>query len=177
MAWTAPMTAVANAVFTAAQFNTHVRDNLLETAPAKATTVNSYFVSNGANSIGERIPGHATVATSQTTTSTTYTDLTTVGPVVNVDTGTKALVFLKASILNATSGTLTHMGFAVSGTSTIAASDAFSIDGTTTTAFRIGGAFIVTGLTPGTNTFTAKYRVSAATTGTFADRDLIVLPF
>lgn len=37
MAWTAPMTASANGTLTAAQFNTHVRDNLLETETAKAT--------------------------------------------------------------------------------------------------------------------------------------------
>ena len=32
------MTAVSGSVYTAAQFNTFVRDNLNETAPAKATT-------------------------------------------------------------------------------------------------------------------------------------------
>lgn len=37
MAWTAPLTAALNGTLTAAQFNTHVRDNLLETEAAKAT--------------------------------------------------------------------------------------------------------------------------------------------
>ena len=37
MAWTAPMTAVSGSVLTAAQWNTNVRDNLLETAPANCS--------------------------------------------------------------------------------------------------------------------------------------------
>jgi hypothetical protein len=51
MAWTAPMTAVSGAAFTAAQFNTHVRDNLLETGPAKVTGSNQFLISNGPNSL------------------------------------------------------------------------------------------------------------------------------
>jgi hypothetical protein len=54
--WSAPMTAVANSTFTAAQFNQYVRDNLNETAPAKATSAGSYFVADGVNSIAERTP-------------------------------------------------------------------------------------------------------------------------
>src|SRR5690606_12967068 len=44
MAWSAPMTAVSGSVFTAAQFNQFVRDNLNETAPARATTAGAHFV-------------------------------------------------------------------------------------------------------------------------------------
>ena len=76
MAWTAPMTAVANAVFTAAQFNTHVRDNLLETAPAKATTTGGYFVATGTNTIVQRVASVASNAS-----STVFT------PVINHSTG------------------------------------------------------------------------------------------
>ena len=54
MAWSAPMTAVANSTFTAAQFNQYVRDNLNETAPALATAAGSYFAADGINSIAER---------------------------------------------------------------------------------------------------------------------------
>ena len=39
MTWTAPMTAVAGAVYTAAQWNTSIRDNLNETAVAKALSL------------------------------------------------------------------------------------------------------------------------------------------
>ena len=43
------MTAVASSVFTAAQFNTFIRDNLNETSPAKATTAGAYFTVSGTN--------------------------------------------------------------------------------------------------------------------------------
>ena len=64
MAWSAPMTAVANTVFTAAQFNQHVRDNLNETAPAKATASGGYFVATGVNAIAQRFADSATDLTS-----------------------------------------------------------------------------------------------------------------
>lgn len=48
------MTAVTNATFAAAEFNTHVRDNLNETAPAKATVTNRLIITNGANAVREQ---------------------------------------------------------------------------------------------------------------------------
>lgn len=181
MAWTAPMTAVANAIFTAAQFNTHVRDNFLETAPAKATTAGGYFVTTGTNSISERVTATALVATDQSTSSTTYTDLTTAGPAVTVTTGTRALVAIKAGMWNATLANQCKMSWAVSGASTVAGADARAINtaliGTTASAtFRIGSVFLQTGLTAGSNTFTAKYASSAASAAHFLDRDIVVIP-
>lgn len=175
MAWSAPMTAVANTVFTAAQFNQFVRDNLNETAPAKATTAGSYFVSTTLNAIVERIPDEDMVATSQTTTSTSYTDLATVGPTVTVTTGTTALVGLYNTNVN-TGVTSSLMSFAVSGASSIAANDNTAIGIAGTSGVREGGVFLFTGLTPGSNTFTAKYRVGAGT-GTYVDRRIWVMPF
>jgi hypothetical protein len=179
MAWTAPMTAVANAVFTAAQFNTHVRDNLLETSPAKATTAGSIFVATGTNAIAERTPATALVATSQATTNTSYTDLATVGPAVTVTTGVAALVHINCSLFNATATNGSFMSYAVSGASTVAASDSRSlsiINNGTVTGNSYGISFLQTDLTPGSNTFTAKYRSTAATNATFADRNIIVVP-
>lgn len=179
MAWTAPMTAVANAVFTAAQFNTHVRDNLLETAPAKATGASSFIVTSGVNAIAERTPITANVATSQSTSSTGYTDLATVGPAVTANTGTKALVHFNASLSNATATNISYMSFAVSGASTVAASDTKSlsiVNNGTVVGNSHGITFLQEGLTPGSNTFTAKYRSSAATNATFADRNILVIP-
>ena len=102
MAWSAPMTAVANATFTAAQFNQYVRENLNETAPAKATTSGGYFVADGVNSIAERFATGNTDLNSGTTTSTTFTDLTgaAIGPTVTVTTGTMALVFIHGQMGN-----------------------------------------------------------------------------
>lgn len=55
MAWSTPITAVSGTILTAAQWNTHVRDNLLETMPAKATTADRMFVTTGPNSIAQNV--------------------------------------------------------------------------------------------------------------------------
>lgn len=55
MAWSAPMTAVAHSIFPAADFNQYVRDNLLETAPAKVESPNFLFSTARTNSI-ENVP-------------------------------------------------------------------------------------------------------------------------
>ena len=181
MAWSAPMTAVANATFTAAQFNQYVRDNLNETAPAKATTSGGYFVADGVNSIAERFATGNTDLNSGTTTSTTFTDLTgaAIGPTVTVTTGTMALVFIHGQMGNSGTGSA-RMAYDVSGATTIAAADnrgnaVFGVAGVTiatgTAVLHFGGV----ALTPGSNTFTAKYRVSSGT-GTFSARRISVLP-
>lgn len=177
MAWTAPMTAVSGVVWTAAEFNAHIRDNLLETMPGKATAANRMFVSNGLNAIAERVPTQATVATSQTTTSTSYTDLATVGPAVTVTTGTKALVWFGAEMSHS-SNAEASCSVAVSSATTVAASDNWRCMQSGTTAgnpnrFLVGHLF--TGLTAGSNVFTMKYRTPSGT-ATFVNRDIIVLP-
>lgn len=173
------MTAVSGATFTAAQFNQYVRDNLNETAPAKATAASQLFVSTGANAITTRVPSQASVATAETTTSTSYTDLATVGPRITVTTGTIAFCWFAASHAHSLSDNETASSVAVSGASTVAASNSWehSVDGVTANNFVRGGSFhIFTGLTPGTNVFTMKYRLGATGTATFRDREMGVLP-
>ena len=51
MAWTSPRTWTACEIVTATLLNTHVRDNLLETAPAKVTTKGDLVVATGANAL------------------------------------------------------------------------------------------------------------------------------
>lgn len=172
------MTAVANTIFTAAQFNTHVRDNLNETAPAKATTSGSLFVATGTNTIAERIPSGQFTAAAETTTSTSFVDLATVGPSVTVTTGTKAFVYLRAGMENSAANSACHMAFDISGATTSAS----SLNRAITTAglgaasrMRIGAGIFVDFLVAGSNTFTAKYSVSA-NTGTFVTRELSVIP-
>ncbi|MDT0387802.1 hypothetical protein [Streptomyces dubilierae] len=176
MAWSAPMTAVASSVFTAAQFNTFLRDNLNETAPAKATTAGGHFAVSDTNEISERVSATASVLMSETTTSTSYTDLATVGPTVTVETGPAALVAVHGAIDNSGAGS-SRMSYAVSGVSTIAEADNRGIG-----VYGVAGAGIVasavvlhTDLTPGINTFTAKYRVASGT-GTFNSRRIVVFP-
>lgn len=170
------MTAVSNTVFTAAQFNTHVRDNLNETAPAKATAAGRIFVTTGVNSIAERPLETAAVSTSETTTSVTYANLATVGPSVTITTGPAAIVWASCFIQNNTAGASSHMSFAVSGATTIASTDvdALRFNAATVGDFMRAGFTAKVTLTPGSNTFTMQYRVSGGI-GTFANRSLTVM--
>jgi hypothetical protein len=178
MTWTAPMTAVANTVFTAAQFNTHIRDNLNETAPAKATAAGTLFVGAGVNSIAERVPSTNAVTTSESTGSTSYTDVTTPGPAVTVTTGTKAIVIVTSLVQNSTSGQNAYASYAVSGASAISATDDRAVlitAAATNQTLRASSAYMETGLTAGSNTFTMKYRVTGGT-GSFQNRRITVIP-
>ena len=116
----------------------------------------------------------AQVLTSQTTTSTSYTDLATAGPAVTVTTGTSALVIITAYLQNS-GGNLTYASFAVSGATTSAATDDRLIAQTTANGMVCSRPQKITGLTAGSNTFTMKYRVAAGT-GTYAYRDIVVIP-
>ena len=119
------------------------------------------------------------MATSQTTTSTTYTDLATAGPAVTVTipASGQALVTVTAGLNNSTDGVATIMSFAISGATTRAAADATSLQSQANSVdvFQISATYFVSGLTAGSNTFTAKYRV-AGTTGRFVNRSIIVVP-
>jgi hypothetical protein len=178
MTWNAPMTAVSNTAFTAAQFNTNVRDNLLETAPAKATASGQVFVATGTNAIAARSPAGATVAASQTTASVTYADLTTVGPSVTVTTGTAAYVAIQCRMANGTANSQCYASWSVSGATTVAASNTTAIICENATAGNIqrhGVFHYQSGLNPGSNTFTMQYHTDVGT-GTFSDRHIAVIP-
>lgn len=54
MVWTAPVTFVANDVLTAAQLNTFLGENMMETAPGKATRENRLICATGVNALEER---------------------------------------------------------------------------------------------------------------------------
>lgn len=173
------MTAVANAAFTAAQFNTHVRDNLLETMPAKATTDGQYAVATGANAIAMRKASSALASPVQTTSSTTYTSAS--GPSVTVTTGQTALVIASAALTIDTNSESAFYSVDVSGATTITANDnrALSV-GRYTSAFLIAASHVTlfTALTPGSNTFAGHVRVTnAAATASYNDRRIVVVPF
>lgn len=177
------MTAVANATFTAAQWNTNVRDNLLETEGAKATTRGRYFVTTAANAIAERSWYMNYNTTIQSTTSTSYADLSTSGPSVTSTTGTSAIVFWHCKMGNTTSGQSVWCSPEVTGATTVAASDTWAVmfDGmsaATSSDNQQGqaGFHRFTSLTAGLNTFKMKYRVSA-NTGWFGARSIQVMSF
>lgn len=119
-----------------------------------------------------------TIATSQTTTSTTPADLSSVGPSVSVTIGENglALVSTFAAISNsATDYSRTH--FAASGANTITPSavDDYTVINNGTQQRNMGGTWLLKGLSPGVTTFTMKYSV-AGNTGTFKSRTISVVP-
>lgn len=179
IAWVAPSTWVAGNVLTAAQLNQQLRDNMLQTSPALATSaLGQIFVGTGANSIAARLIGQTEVLTSESTSSTSYTALTT-AQAVTVTTGTQALVIITAQWTNATVGNQSTMSYAISGASTIAISDnwALTMTDAVSNAFVSGSRiYLHTGLTAGSNTFTTQYKSSAATAANFRNRVITVIP-
>lgn len=113
-------------------------------------------------------------ASGDTTTSTAYADMSVAGPAVSVETGTTAKVTITSLLYNSGSN-VTLMSFAVSGATTIAADDQRSLQHALTSGVRASLVSVVTTLTPGTNVFTAKYRVAAGT-GNFFYREISVEP-
>lgn len=181
MSWTTPLTAVANATFTAAQFNASVRDNLNVTPAALATTAGGIFVATGANAIAQRIPVTNTVATSNTSTATSFGDLAAAGPAVTAVTGTQAIVIVTTSVNNSGTAGDNRVDFAITGSTTRAASDSTALIHQVAAAgqsMRASVVNMITGITAGSNTFTNKYRITAAGggTATFNDRVITVIP-
>lgn len=181
MAWSAPNTASAGA-FNAADFNTYVRDNLLTLAPALATSPavgkGNIFTTTAANALVQRTVDSHTIATGETTTSTTYADLATVGPTVTATTGTRALVFIYMHASHGTAGGRAIAAVDVSGSTTVAASDNWALEqgcNTAANSVSAGICHLFTSLNAGSNTFTVKYR-TAAGTATYSDRQMIVFP-
>jgi hypothetical protein len=174
------MTAVAGTAFTAAQFNTYVRDNLNTTAPAVATTAGRIIVTTGLNSVTERNPDVGFLATSQGTATTTYTDLATVGPTITVTCGVKAMVIIGGGISNSTAGSGGRIGVDLSGANTSAASDTNSFlieSGNASDAFKGTWVTIFSPISVGSTQFRLKYRCVGAATATFNDRLVAVVPF
>jgi len=171
MAWTVPPTAVAGALLTASQWNAGVRDNLLETAPAKATLSGRIFVSTGANSIAQRSIVSDKITAQQNTASGSYVNLGTVGATVTVTTGTLAQVHHGCQLFSSTTGTV-WASYAISGATTVSASDEWANEANGTDGNRSGVSELHT-VTAGSNTFQQKYRVGSGT-GTFDDRYIIV---
>lgn len=188
MVWNPPMTAVDGNVFTAAQFNENVRDNLLYLKTevdgnprALATASGMVFRSTAANTLVARGSGATTTAADVSTASTSYVTLGSSTPAVTVSTGTSVRVLLSADTYTSSANAYNTITFSVSGASTVAAADANGVArtrlaGTGSTNYEtITGATVVTGLTAGSNVFTMNYKVSAGT-GNFLRRTISVEP-
>lgn len=123
----------------------------------------------------------ADVATSEGTTSTTYTDLATSGPAVTVTVGPSgiALVLFGGQQSNGTASNGCRTSVAI-GAATATDGDSASMLNSASGGLGMSQKFshhiLVTGLTPGSVTFTMKYRASVGGTATFAARRITVIP-
>lgn len=150
-------------------------------------TNGAHLVADSGASLGLSwlLPAGASVATSQSTTSASYTDLTTPGPAVTVTIGASgmALVFVTAEMTFSASAEekLGRASVAVSGATTVAAADSASVlihqQGNSSSLLegRETAVTFLTGLTAGSNTFTMKYK-SNAQGGNFLNRHIAVIP-
>jgi len=160
-------------VVTASHMNTHVRDNLLETAPGKAGL--GFVLGTASNTIAVRQPGYARINTSETTASTSYGNLATTGPSVTTTTNTAAIIIVGAAARNNTADEDCFMGVDVSGATTLSPSNVTCYIVRNETRIQATYAWVESGLTAGSNTFKAEYRVSGGT-GTWSSRGLTVIP-
>lgn len=147
-----------------------------------AVPVRSRATSAWANQVADAInslKASASIATSQSTSSTTYANLATVGPVFTLVTGTVVRVTLSATIDPA--GDLATAAVAVSGATTVSAPAGLPVNTISASgglAVSRTGSWVISGLTPGTNTFTVKYQATDTNGGglsvAFANRLLVV---
>lgn len=174
MAWTSPKTFISGDVLTAAELNVHLRDNLNETAVAKATTAGRIFVASGANTVAQREVASSFTQASINITGTSYGSS---GPTVTVTTGTRALVFYGCHMRHATANNAPLMSVSVSGATTIAADDAWALisDGQPAlNPIKAMSARLFKTLNAGSNTFNMQYRVAAGNAD-FERRELVVI--
>jgi len=212
MVWTTPKQFNPGDILTAADLNIYLRDNLLESEVMKCTTAGSHLTTDtGANLVerkvlGEVVDGSETITCpplvylgSNTWDNGSYTprDLGTRGPTVTIQTGTRALVFMsaKANCDNPEVQSLIFIGVDVqdsshrlttySSTDVIGANQGFSLWPMAGSTTQRGKMTLITGLTPGMNTFTMKYNTPRTTgtppqvelhSNTYSNRRLIVLP-
>lgn len=147
---------------------------------------NQYTIMGKIKSAGnglEQLQSASTTA-SEGTTSTTYTDLATVGPVVTAYIGPSGSCLVLHSCTIIAGINLGFMSYTVSGANTIPAASPLIAavqygPASTATAFSqvTGAQFnLLTGLNRGNTTFTAKYAISGTVSISFAGRKIIVIP-
>jgi len=135
----------------------------------------------GSNVIAYADPVQDHVATEETSSSTSYTDLATSGPAVTVSiaAGERCLVIIECGSFLDTSpaGARARMSFAVSGAETIAATDTDSVFTSIPADYVFGSRnTLFTATTGGNYTFTAKYKVVGAVSGTWSSRRILAIP-
>lgn len=110
----------------------------------------------------------------ETTTSTSFTDLATVGPSVTVNVGAsgRVLIILGGRVDNSAAGNWSLMGVS---TDLVGPSDSVSYVNVGVDESTASHVVIAAGYPAGPRTFTVKYRVTAGT-GTFQFRRITAIP-
>jgi hypothetical protein len=125
-------------------------------------------------------PGSATtrVDTSESTSSTSYTALTT-GQAVTLTTGTKVLVLISCYLRKTGDNEGAMASYAISGATTRAVSDTWSVNLNVPSAIEARGRFTAASyqtVTAGSNTFTMQFkRQGAGGSVFFQDREITVI--
>jgi len=98
---------------------------------------------------------------------------------VTLTTGTKALIIFGANVNNNGSEIPSYMSVAVSGATTLASSDNYSLQLFTSSSnrpkFGASRAVLLTGLTAGSNTFSTQYKTGSSGTAGFEQRNIMVV--
>lgn len=171
-----PSTTLGDIEYRSATANTNTRLPIGTTG--QVLTVNGGVPSWQATGSPSFNTGYNYVATGQTTTSSTYTDLATVQS-VTVTTGTKALIMIQTRVELSVATRQPRISFAVSGATTLAASDQRSAQTTCVAAANyyqtMNYTQVLTGLTAGSNTFTIKFASPTADSCFFNERTISVV--
>lgn len=116
----------------------------------------------------------AFVGTSETTASTSFVNLATTGPSITLTTGTSVLIAISSNSYMSSLGGNAVMSVEVTGATSIAATSLpFAESGTANAGFNfpLTRFIVITTLTPGSNTFTIKYKATGGVAG-FSNRSI-----
>jgi hypothetical protein len=164
MAFTTPKTYSVGDVLLASDMNTYQRDNIAHLNDDIEDTI-------------ESVSTHF-VSAAESTGSTSYTDLSTIGPTVPVTVRSTGILLVMFTGRGTGTGTTIYAAPAMSGSNTVAANDDRAMRITSEMVrVRVGVSELYTGLSAGTTTLTMKYKNGTASqNGEWAHRRLIVIP-
>lgn len=186
MSWTAPMTAVANATFFAAEWNTYIRDNLNATEVGIADNASRLItVGDTANALEEKTITNSTARAAFTTSSTTFVQAPD-GPTLSATVAFGGMLFITHTVLKPAYTGRSFMGWRVLdsvGAEIVAANALASViwyppptAPTEPASVRFGGWFQLPTSVNGQITIEAMYQVTTSG-ATFTDRTLTFMAF
>lgn len=195
---------LTNKTLTSPTINTAIINNptlntntISEFTAAAGVTVDGLLIKDGALATSNSVPTAAIqnasvtasklalgaarnfITTDQSTTSTSYTDLATVGPTVTVTIGGNGMALVIWSLGQYSSagsgGKYSAINMTGANTGTMIDDEALRTDGTGFVGIQERSK-LYTGLNAGSTTFKIVYKVSGATTGQFFARQITVIP-